>query len=131
MSSVMPSGSGGPSCPTACNGRCRRTSFPASFAVVASDAAPGVPGRIAHTTGPGKAIARALMKRREVRNLRVLFADLPGCAGYKLSGEGVPLEQIDSRMAQRIHAGLNAAAYAVLGRRTELGWSARYDQLWT
>lgn len=79
---------------------------------------------------PGKAIARALMKRREVRNLRVLFADLPGCAGYKLSGEGVPLEQIDSRMAQRIHAGLNAAAYAVLGRRTELGWSARYDQLW-
>ena len=77
---------------------------------------------------PGKVIANAMMKRRQVTELRVLFADLPGCCGYKLMAHGVPIEQMDSKMGSRVHELLNAAAYSVLGRRSSLGWGASYTR---
>lgn len=79
---------------------------------------------------PGKAIAKALMKKREVTSLRVMFADLPGCSGYKLFGNGSPLHHADSRMAQRVHQALAMSAYSVLARRASLGWGASYEALW-
>lgn len=92
----------------------------------------GVASSIATGFGlsPGKAIAGALMRRREVTGLRVLFADQPGFSAFRLQGHGVPLERMDSRLAHRVHQVLGAAAYPVLARRAVLGWGASYDELW-
>ncbi|MCB9594054.1 MAG: hypothetical protein H6719_15075 [Sandaracinaceae bacterium] len=93
----------------------------------------GVASKITFGIGvsPGKAIANVLMKRREVTELRVLFADLPGCCAYRLFGHGVPVEQVDARVAQRIHEVLIASAYPVLARRAAYGWGVAYDALWS
>jgi len=78
----------------------------------------------------GGAIAEALMRKDPVRQLRFVFGDRGGFAGYQIQTPGRVLEDHDAAMAHRIHQILLHFAYAVLERRCALGWQASYADLW-
>lgn len=78
---------------------------------------------------PGKAIANALMKRKQVTELRVLFADGPVHTAFRLLAPMSNLEQHDARMAHALHQALIATSYQVLDRRCRSGWRASYHEL--
>ncbi|AKF03168.1 hypothetical protein [Sandaracinus amylolyticus] len=78
---------------------------------------------------PGAAIADALLRKQQVTQLRVMFADQAGGAAYRLFAPPQPLEPCDSRLAQRLHLALGAASYSVLLRRAERGWGPSYAEL--
>ena len=78
---------------------------------------------------PGKAIARALIKRADVRQIEVYFTDRASHSRYRLNGRGGPLEHADAMLAHRFHQAVIALSYRVLERRIQRGWSVGYDQL--
>lgn len=79
---------------------------------------------------PGAILANALMRKRQVTELRVLFADKPGFGAFRVFAHGAPLERMNAVMARDLHHALNAIAYRVLTRRAEMGWGVAYDALW-
>ncbi|MFK7986397.1 MAG: hypothetical protein AB8I08_10225 [Sandaracinaceae bacterium] len=89
----------------------------------------GVASSVAIGVGisPGKAIARAMMRKSPVTDLRFMFADQPGFTSFRLFGRGVPLEEADARLAHRLHLALAAASLTALHRRATIGWG---PELW-
>lgn len=78
---------------------------------------------------PGKAIANVLMRKQQVTQLRVMFADQSGASAYRLFAPPQPLEPCDSQLATKIHLALTAASYSVMLRRAERGWAPSYAEL--
>ncbi len=78
---------------------------------------------------PGRMIAAQLMKKDDVRAIRLCVADVPGGCSYELYANNKRLERGEGQLALGIHQGLAHSAYDVLERRCRLGWNVPFAQL--
>jgi hypothetical protein len=78
---------------------------------------------------PGRMIAAQLMKKPDVRAIRLVVSGLSGGCAYELWANNQPLGRAEGQLALALHQGIAHSAYPVLQRRVHHGWDVGYPQL--
>lgn len=80
---------------------------------------------------PGRMIAAELMKKPDVRAIRLVVSNIAGGSTYELWANNQPLGRAEGQLAMALNQGIAHSAYAVLERRVQRGWQVGYPELFT